>query len=202
MRKSLLSAFAYFTKNVGTPITPTDLNKHLGVGDYASRHISQLRRRGCEISVAKDGRSVTSYTYVTGPAVLPDNKKVKVAKDKGSVKAKGGTQVVKPAAKKGDGGTVVKPAKVKVEKVEKPATGALRAAVAAKSGKSLAAPVKKPASKKAVAKGDGGSVFDKTSIAASSVPGAGEADFGEVGNYAVEQDFDNVSFSPRELTAA
>lgn len=94
MRKSLISAYEYMKANAGKAITPTALNKHLGVGDYASKHISLLRKRiGCDILVEREGREIKSYTYVSGPEALP----VKPAKVK-TAKAKAPTAPVKTKA--------------------------------------------------------------------------------------------------------
>ena len=103
MRKSLISAYEYMKANTGKAITPTALNKHLGVGDYASKHVSLLRKRiGCDILVEREGREIKSYTYVSGPETLP----VKAAKAKAAKAPKA------PATKKV--ATPVAPAKPKV----------------------------------------------------------------------------------------
>lgn len=65
-------------------ITPTELEKHVGNGPYASKHIWFLRKQGHDITVNKDGRTVVSYTYngdVTAPVpVAKAAKPAKVAK--------------------------------------------------------------------------------------------------------------------------
>lgn len=50
----------------GVVITPTELEKHVGNGPYASKHIWYLRKLGHDITVNKDGRTVVSYVY-NGP---------------------------------------------------------------------------------------------------------------------------------------
>ena len=53
---------------VGKAVTPSEINDHVGRGDYAAKYISFLRgRHGFEFSVQKDGRTVVSYTLVSEP---------------------------------------------------------------------------------------------------------------------------------------
>lgn len=54
---------------LGEPVTPSDINKHVGRGDYAAKYISFLKNRhGFDFSVQKDGRTVVSYTLTAEPA--------------------------------------------------------------------------------------------------------------------------------------
>jgi hypothetical protein len=54
---------------VGKAVTPKEINKHVGRGDYAAKYISFLKNRhGFEFSTQKDGREVVSYTLVAEPA--------------------------------------------------------------------------------------------------------------------------------------
>lgn len=52
---------------VGAPVTPSELDKHVGTGAYSSKYMSFLKRDGFVITVNKDGRSVVSYTLVSSP---------------------------------------------------------------------------------------------------------------------------------------
>lgn len=53
---------------LGKPVTPKEINDHVGIGDYAAKYISFLRNRhGFNITVQKDGRKVTTYTLVAEP---------------------------------------------------------------------------------------------------------------------------------------
>jgi hypothetical protein len=54
---------------MGVPVTPTEINDHVGTGDYAAKYISFLRtRNGFEFTIQKDGRKVVSYTMIKEPA--------------------------------------------------------------------------------------------------------------------------------------
>lgn len=54
---------------LGVPVTPQEINDHVGTGDYAAKYISFLRtRNGFEFTIQKDGRSVVSYTLIKEPA--------------------------------------------------------------------------------------------------------------------------------------
>ena len=53
---------------VGKAVTPSEINKHVGRGDYAAKYISFLKNRhGFDFSVQKDGRTVVSYTLTAEP---------------------------------------------------------------------------------------------------------------------------------------
>jgi hypothetical protein len=56
---------------VNKSVTPADINKHVGTGDYASKYMSFLKRDGFGIKVTKDGRKVVSYTLTSR---VPDDK--------------------------------------------------------------------------------------------------------------------------------
>lgn len=125
---------------VGKAVTPSDIDKHVGTGAYASKYMSFLKRDGYTIQVNKDGRSVVSYTLVAKPAVEPAHasgrpapapkvekaakakkakeKPVKAPKKEKAVKAETKKAEKKPA-KKSTAGFVL-PAKKKA-KAEKPA---------------------------------------------------------------------------------
>ena len=47
-------------------VTPSEIDKHVG-GEYSSKYICQLRKRGFEFEVSKDGRNVVSYTLIKEP---------------------------------------------------------------------------------------------------------------------------------------
>ena len=64
-------------------VTPTELEKFVGNGPYASKHVWFLRKLGHDISISKQGRTVISYTYNGVGTAKPDAPKpvkVKVAK--------------------------------------------------------------------------------------------------------------------------
>ena len=72
---------------VGKSVTPDEINKHVGRGDYAAKYMSFLRgRHGFEFTVTKNGRSVLHYTLTKEPANAADVRakatdvKVKVTK--------------------------------------------------------------------------------------------------------------------------
>jgi len=52
---------------LGTPVTPSEINAHVGDGDYASKHVWYLGKLGFQFSIAKDGRKVASYTLIAEP---------------------------------------------------------------------------------------------------------------------------------------
>lgn len=65
----------------GVTLTPTEIEKHVGNGPYASKHIWFLRKLGHDITVNKEGRTVLSYTYNgMGTAQPAAPKKAKPAK--------------------------------------------------------------------------------------------------------------------------
>lgn len=88
-------------------VTPSEIDKHVG-GEYSSKYICQLRKRGFEFEVTKDGRNVVSYKLVKEPKnaeeIRSGTKKQKVVKTKATktpkapVKTK--TVAVKAAVKK------------------------------------------------------------------------------------------------------
>lgn len=83
---------------IGKAVAPSEINKHVGRGDYAAKYISFLRtRHGFSFSVNKDGRTIVSYVLDAEP------------KNAAEVRAKA-TEVKQKAAK---------PAKVKATKVAK-----------------------------------------------------------------------------------
>lgn len=94
--------------NVGDTLTPSEIDKHVGNGNYASKHIWFLGKLGFVFDIKKEGRSVLSYTMISEPDnaadirnCVSDAKPAKVAKAK-TVK------VAKPKA--------AKPVKAKVSK--------------------------------------------------------------------------------------
>lgn len=50
------------------PVTPTEINDHVGTGNYAAKYITFLRRMGFNFDTTKDGRTVTGYILVSEPA--------------------------------------------------------------------------------------------------------------------------------------
>lgn len=58
---------------LGATVTPTEINAHVGTGDYAAKYVSFLNTRyGFNITANKDGRRVVSYTVVAEPANAAD----------------------------------------------------------------------------------------------------------------------------------
>ena len=105
--------------NVGTTLTPSEIDKHVGNGNYASKHIWFLGKLGFKFDIKKDGRSVISYTMTDEP----DN----------VAEIRAGGSAAKPAKS-------VKSPKVKVAKVAKPKQVKVRV-----SKQTPEAPVKKAA---------------------------------------------------------
>ena len=87
---------------MGVAVTPTQINDHIGKGNYASKHILYLKILGYDFDTNKDGRSVVSYTLTKVPdnhQTLIDNasgkgSKTKVAKAPKVAKAKTVTVIV------------------------------------------------------------------------------------------------------------
>ena len=52
---------------MGVPVTPSEINAHVGDGNYASKHVWYLRKLGFDITIQKSGRSVASYTLIKEP---------------------------------------------------------------------------------------------------------------------------------------
>lgn len=44
-------------------VTPAEINKHVGKGNYASKYVLYLKLHGHDISTNKQGRTVVNYTY-------------------------------------------------------------------------------------------------------------------------------------------
>lgn len=57
-------AAAFLAKN--KEVTPTELNDHLAVGNYAGKYVLYMRIAGYDVSTVKDGRTVLRYVY-NGP---------------------------------------------------------------------------------------------------------------------------------------
>lgn len=51
------------------PVTPAEINEHVGTGDYAAKYISKLRKVGFVFTVQKDARNVVSYTLIAEPTL-------------------------------------------------------------------------------------------------------------------------------------
>lgn len=62
-----IRALAVLQLNV--PVTPAEINDHVGTGEYAAKYVSFLNTRyGFTITTQKDGRKVVSYTLIAEPA--------------------------------------------------------------------------------------------------------------------------------------
>lgn len=120
---------------LGVPVTPAEINAHVGTGDYAAKYISFLNTRyGFTITAQKDKRKVVSYTLVAEP----DNADALRNSVPKAPKAKA-PKVAKPAAPK----KTVKLSTI-VEKVSKD--------FAAKKAAAPKAPTPAPVAKKVAAK--------------------------------------------------
>jgi hypothetical protein len=53
---------------LGVPVSPSQINDHIGKGNYAAKHVLYLKILGYDFSVAKSGRNVVSYTLIKEPA--------------------------------------------------------------------------------------------------------------------------------------
>lgn len=96
---------------MGVPVTPTEINDHIGKGNYASKHILYLKILGYDFTVTKSGQSVVSYTLIK----VPDNHNDLIdaaSNKKNKVKAPKAAKVAKPS----------KPKTVKAPATEKPLT--------------------------------------------------------------------------------
>lgn len=102
------------------PVTPAEINAHVGTGDYAAKYISFLKNRyGCTFSVQKNGRQVVSYTLLKEPKNIDT---LRGAKPKAAAVAV--AKVAKPAkAAKVAAAVSVKPAKVDVVQKQFGSTG-------------------------------------------------------------------------------
>lgn len=58
--------------NVGDTLTPSEIDKHVGTGNYASKHVWFLGKLGFKFDIKKEGRSVLSYTMIAEPANAAD----------------------------------------------------------------------------------------------------------------------------------
>ncbi|MEX0598686.1 MAG: hypothetical protein WD512_19540 [Candidatus Paceibacterota bacterium] len=124
MRKSTVNAYRFMVENKGKSVTPSELNKHLGVGNYASRHIWQLKNLlSCKIEVKKNGKTVVSYVLTDHPEKEPDEF-IKVKKA-GVVKVPVAKKVVakKIPTEKGKKSFSAKPKDKPVVEQELPVTG-------------------------------------------------------------------------------
>jgi len=52
---------------LNVPVTPAEINKAVGTGNYAAKYITFLRRAGFEFTTQKDGKSVATYTLIKEP---------------------------------------------------------------------------------------------------------------------------------------
>jgi hypothetical protein len=54
--------------NVGTRLTPAEIDAHVGNGNYASKHVWFLGKLGFGFEVERQGRTVVAYTMTAEPA--------------------------------------------------------------------------------------------------------------------------------------
>lgn len=100
-------------KSKGT-VTPAQINKHVGKGNYASKYICYLKNRGHNIATTKQGREIVGYEYLGQDASA---ERVKRASQRGTVST---VKVVKAATKKTK--TAAPKKEKKVSKPETPET--------------------------------------------------------------------------------
>ena len=112
---------------LGKSVTPSEINAHVGDGDYASKHVWYLGKLGFQFSIQKVGRKVASYTLIAEPS---NAEAIRNTVHGAARKAAAPKKTVKIS-------TIV--AKVnKSYKEKKAAAPAPKKAVAAKSNKSVA----------------------------------------------------------------
>lgn len=82
---------------IGVAVTPTEINDHVGKGNYASKFVLYLKILGYDFTVTKDGRTVTSYTLTK---LAPNHEAlVAAATSKGQPKVKAPKAPKAPKAK-------------------------------------------------------------------------------------------------------
>jgi hypothetical protein len=97
------------------PVTPAEINAHVGTGDYAAKYISFLKNReGFVFTIQKSGREVVSYTLIQEPAHAASLRAMQ-PKSKGSKPAK---VAVAKAAKPVKSASKASPVAVKPRKVD------------------------------------------------------------------------------------
>lgn len=105
---------------IGKAVTPSEINAHVGRGDYAAKYISFLRgRHGFDFSVQKDGRTVVSYTLISEPENAAE---VRARADATAVKANKVFEAAATKIKKTAKAAKPKQAKVRQSKQTAPAT--------------------------------------------------------------------------------
>lgn len=93
---------------VGKTVTPSEIDKHVNVGAYSSKHVWFLRKLGFGIDATKDGRTVVSYTLVSEPANAAE---IRAGKPKKAPKVKAPKVAKAPKAKAVKAPKVAKTAK-------------------------------------------------------------------------------------------
>ena len=151
---------------IGKAVTPSEINSHVGYGDYAAKYISFLKNRhGFEFTVQKDGRAVVSYTLVAEP------------KNAAEVRARADAKAAKVA--KAANAVFTKAAKVAKTKASKPVK-------VRQSKQTASAPVKKAA--RQVLKDRADAEADRL-LAEIGMKNAGEY---AGGTYSVDPDWDSM----------
>jgi hypothetical protein len=69
---TIVDRAAAFLAKHKSGVTPTELNDHLNVGNYASKYVLYMRIAGYDVSTVKSGRTVVSYVY-NGPGTSGKN---------------------------------------------------------------------------------------------------------------------------------
>lgn len=84
--------------HLNTPVTPAEINAHVGTGDYAAKYISFLKTRyGFTFTCQKQGRTIVSYTLVGEPADVSKLRNTQPKQKAAKAKAVKPAKVVKAA---------------------------------------------------------------------------------------------------------
>jgi len=164
-------------KSKGT-VTPDQINKHVGKGNYASKYVLYLKLAGHDITTTKQGRTVVSYTYV---GINPNVDTSVKAADRRAGSMLTGKSVVKAAKP-----APVKAAKPEPKKTAKPA----KEKPAAKPIMTKEEIKKATAAIMALREKDKNVKDEVTKVLGSS---------GAVSSYGVDADWDSTSLDRREL---
>lgn len=107
------------------PVTPAEINAHVGTGDYAAKYISFLKNRyGFDFTVQKNGRQVVSYTMVKEPKNVAELRGAQPKAKAAKVVVAKAVKPSKPKSSKAASSAVsVKPRKVDVVEKQFGSTG-------------------------------------------------------------------------------
>lgn len=77
-------------------VSPAEINKHVGKGNYASKYICYLKNRGHNIATTKQGRDIVAYEYLGQDTTIG---RVKRASLRGTAQPSTTNTVSKPVKK-------------------------------------------------------------------------------------------------------